>query len=71
MQRQVDIQCEQILALLFLICQFFSVCKIGKKILTYKKYVRNLNQSNFNLLANYTYIKIVIVSIINIDFFEY
>lgn len=51
-----------------LIRQLPSVCRIGKKIPIYKKYMRNSNQSHSDLLANYTNAKIVIKPPISKDF---
>lgn len=62
MQRKVNIQCKKALMPPLLICQLFSIYKIRKKILIYKKYTCNLGQSNSNLLEDYTYAKIVIIS---------
>lgn len=51
-----------------LIRQFSSICRTRKKIPIHKKYIYNLSQSDFNLLADYIYIKIIIVRIINMNF---
>lgn len=56
--------------LLLLVHQFPSIYKTGKEIPTYKKYMCNLGQSNFNLLADHIYAKIIIILAIDINFFE-
>lgn len=62
--------CKKALALLFLGCQLFSIYKTEKKILIYRKYIHNSSQSDFNLLADYINIKILIISIMSLDFFR-
>lgn len=57
--------------LLFLIYQSLSICKTRKKISNYRRYTCNLSKSDYNLLVNYIYTKIVIVSIIYTNFFRY
>lgn len=57
-------------ALPFLAHQLPSVYKIGKQISIYKKYAYNSGQNNFDLLANHIYAKIVLVTVIDIDFLE-
>ena len=43
------------------------VCRIGKRLPIYRRYTRNLGQSNSDLLANHTQAKIVIVPAMGSD----
>lgn len=47
------------------------ICRIRKIISIYKKYVCNSGKNDFNPLANHIYAKIKIISIIDLNFFEY
>lgn len=46
---------------------FAVVCRIEKKIPIYRKYARNSGQSDFDLLADHTQAKIVIVLAMGLD----
>lgn len=61
-------QLEKALIPLFLIHQFPSVCRTGKRVSTYKRWVYNSSQSDSNLLADYTYANIVILPVIDTEF---
>lgn len=71
MQKETNIQYKQNLVPPLLVYQFSNIYKTGKEILIYKKYMCNLGQSNFNLLADYIYTKIITVLAIDINFFEH
>lgn len=43
---------------------------IGKIILIYIEYMHNESQNDFDLLANQIYIEIIIILVINSDFFR-
>lgn len=45
------------------------VCKIGERLPIYQKYARNLGQSDFDLLADYTQAEIVIIPTISSKLF--
>lgn len=45
------------------------ICNIEKTISIFKKFARNSNQSDFDLLVDYTYAKIMIVPAMDSNFF--
>lgn len=49
--------------------QLSSVYRTKKKISTYKKYIRNLSQNDFDLFADHTYAEIVIIPTMDTDLF--
>lgn len=51
----------------FLVRQLPSIYRTEKKIPTYRRYVRNSNQSDFDLFADHTNAKIVIIPIISLN----
>lgn len=67
LQRQANVLYRKALLPPLSVCQIFSVCRIGIKIFTYKTYVHNSDQSDFNPFTDYIQAEIISLPMTTLD----